>query len=88
MRSLSVPLIGALLVLARPIPVPGQTLRASIQFEPESSAFIQAAADYDTLWKAEGARMLEVMESVTGLTFEEREIKGRRLRGSELLWLR
>ena len=77
MRQLSVRLVGTLLILAWPIAAPGQALRVSIQFEPEtqSSAFIQAAAEYAALWKAEGARMLEVMERVTGVTFAEREIK-------------
>ena len=68
---------GALLILSSPIVAAGQAPGVSIQFEPEtqSSAFIQAAAAYAALWKAEGAKMLEVMERVTGVTFEEREIK-------------
>jgi hypothetical protein len=77
MRHLSIRLIGVVQILAWPIAAAGQAPRVSILFEPETEtrAFIQAAADYAALWKAEGARMLEVMERVTGVTFEEREIK-------------
>jgi hypothetical protein len=54
-----------------------QTARVAIHFEPESptEAFVKAAAEYDALWKAEGVRMVEAMERVTGLRFEERAIK-------------
>ena len=49
----------------------------AIHFEPESptEAFIKAVAEYDTLWKAEGVRMVEEMERITGLPFGERAIK-------------
>ena len=55
----------------------GQAARVAIHFEPQSptEAFVNAAAEYDALWKAESARIVEVMERVTGLPFEERAIK-------------
>src|SRR5262245_25908524 len=54
-----------------------QVPRVAIHFEPQTptEAFVKAAAEYDALWKAEGVRMVEAMERVTGLRFEERAIK-------------
>jgi hypothetical protein len=52
-----------------------QTPRVQIRFEPESPRFDQAAAEYDVLWKAEGSRIIDAMERVAGLPFEEREIR-------------
>jgi hypothetical protein len=51
--------------------------RVAMHFEPQSptAAFIKAAAEYDALWKAEGERMLDAMERITGVTFAERDIK-------------
>ena len=52
-----------------------QAPRVQIRFEPESAQFEQAAAEYDALWKAEGSRIVDAMERVGGLPFEEREIR-------------
>jgi len=54
-----------------------QERRVAIRFEPESptDAFVKAAAEYDAVWKTEGDRIVEAMERITGLRFEEREIK-------------
>lgn len=52
-----------------------QAPRVQIRFEPESAQFEQAAAEYDAVWKAEGPRIVDAMERVTGLPFEEREIR-------------
>ena len=48
-----------------------------MHFEPQAptEAFINAAAEYDALWKAEGERMLDAMERISGITFAERDIK-------------
>jgi hypothetical protein len=69
------PMCLALIVILYTLPV--QSSRVAIEFEPESAteAFIKASADYDAIWKAEGIRTIEAMESVTGITFEERRIK-------------
>jgi hypothetical protein len=70
-------LFCAFWITAASVATQGQTARVAIHFEPQSptEAFIKAAAEYDALWKAEGARMVEAMERITGLPFEEREIK-------------
>src|SRR5262245_41687072 len=52
-----------------------QAPRVQIRFEPESAQFDKAAAEYDALWKAEGSRIIDAMERVAGLPFEEREIR-------------
>jgi hypothetical protein len=71
------PLIGAFWIAAAAVAAQGQAARVAIHFEPQSptEAFVKAAAEYDALWKAEGARMIEAMERVTGVPFEERAIK-------------
>lgn len=55
----------------------GEAARVAIHFEPQTptEAFVKAAAEYDAVWKAESARIVEAMERITGLRFEEREIK-------------
>ena len=69
-------LVGALIVAAS-VTAQGQPGRVAIHFEPESptEAFVKAAGEYDALWKAEGVRMVEAMERISGLPFEERAIK-------------
>jgi hypothetical protein len=47
----------------------------SIRFSPESEPFAEAAKEYQSLWEAEGSRIIAAMEHVSGLTFPEREIK-------------
>jgi hypothetical protein len=70
-------LLGALWIGAASAAAQSQAARVAIHFEPQSptEAFVKAAAEYDALWKAEGPRMVEAMERVTGLPFEEREIR-------------
>jgi hypothetical protein len=41
-----------------------------LEFVPESDAFTDAAAEYRSIWNADGARIVEVMERLTGLEFE------------------
>ena len=53
-----------------------QPAPVQIRFEPESPAFERATAEYDALWKAEGSRIVEAMERVSGLPFAERDIRG------------
>jgi hypothetical protein len=68
---LCVALIGAPSMLA------AQGSRVAVEFEPESATdeFIKASAEYDAIWKAEGARAIGAMERVTGISFEERRVK-------------
>jgi hypothetical protein len=46
-----------------------------IRFSPESESFAEAAREYQSLWEAEGSRIIAAMEHVSGLTFPEREIQ-------------
>jgi hypothetical protein len=78
LRSLPMTMVlaGAFWIAAA-VADPGQIAKVAIHFEPQSSteAFVNATAEYDALWKAEGARMVAAMERIAGLPFEEREIK-------------
>jgi hypothetical protein len=47
----------------------------SIRFSPESESFAEAARAYQSLWEAEGSRIIAAMEHVSRLTFPEREIQ-------------
>jgi hypothetical protein len=70
-------LFGVFLIAVASLAAQSQAARVAIHFEPESptEAFVKAAAEYDTLWKTEGVRMVEAMERITGVPFEERAIK-------------
>jgi hypothetical protein len=70
-------LLCAFWIIASSVTAQDRAAPVAIHFEPESptEAFIKAVAEYDTLWKAEGVRMVEAMERITGLPFEERAIK-------------
>jgi hypothetical protein len=46
-----------------------------IHFSPESEQFAEAAREYQSLWEAEGDRIIEALEHVSGLKFAEREIQ-------------
>lgn len=63
------------LLLALLAPLSSQAQRVSLRFSPESERFMEAARAYQTLWEAEGDRIIEAMESVSGLKFNERDIQ-------------
>lgn len=71
------PAVAVLATLAPVLLTAAQRPRVAMHFEPQAptKAFVTAAAEYDALWKAEGERMLDAMERITGITFEERDIK-------------
>jgi hypothetical protein len=46
-----------------------------ITFTPESPQFEAAASEYAALWTREGERIVNAMESVSGLKFDENEVK-------------
>ena len=52
-----------------------QQPRVSISFTPEQEKFAEATKEYQSIWSAEGNRIIEAMESVSGLKFLEKEIK-------------
>src|SRR5262249_43184869 len=47
----------------------------TINFEPESERFAQATKDYESLWTSEGKRIVETMESWSGLKFDGRDVR-------------
>ena len=54
---------------------PAQDSTVSLTFEPESQRFEQATEEYRKLWASEGKRIIEALESVSGLRFQEREVR-------------
>jgi hypothetical protein len=46
-----------------------------IHFSPESEPFAEAAREYQSLWEAEGSRIIAAMEHASGLKFPEQEIE-------------
>jgi hypothetical protein len=72
-RVLPVLLIASVLVAAcRPAPQTTPTTappRVRITFVPQSDSFAAAARAYDQLWAAEGPRIVEAMERISGLRF-------------------
>ena len=57
-------------------PALAQGTRVTLTFTPESKtpAFETAAADYRSIWEAEGARIIEAMERLTTLRFPQKKI--------------
>ena len=52
-----------------------QEPRVNIRFSPQSEAFGDATREYQAVWAAEGIRVIEVMERVSGLKFLESQIQ-------------
>ncbi len=52
-----------------------QTPRLRITFTPESTRFAPAADEYRRFWEAEGDRITDALEAVSGLHFEENDIQ-------------
>jgi hypothetical protein len=63
----------ALLALAVPSIAQQPALR--LNFTPESEKFNEATKQYQSIWEAEGRRMAEAMEQVSGLKFQETDIQ-------------
>ena len=47
----------------------------TMSFTPESEKYAQATKEYQAIWSGEGKRILGTMESVSGLKFEEQEVR-------------
>ena len=47
----------------------------NIRFSPASEQFAEAAREYQSLWEAEGSRIIEALEHVSGLKFAEQELQ-------------
>lgn len=54
--------------------LPLQDPPIKLNFTPESEKFAEATKLYQDLWQAEGRKMIEAMEAVTGLRFTDKEI--------------
>jgi hypothetical protein len=52
------------------LPALAQAPSLQLDFEAESDAFSDAAAEYRSIWQADGQRIVDVMEGLTGLEFE------------------
>lgn len=63
----------ALIFLALPSIAQQPTLR--LNFTPESERFSEATKQYQSIWDTEGKRMVETMEQVSGLKFQETDIQ-------------
>jgi hypothetical protein len=63
----------ALLALA--VPSIAQRPGLRLTFTPESEKFNEATTQYQSIWEAEGGRMAEAMEQVSGLKFQETDIQ-------------
>ena len=68
--------LAAVLIMAT-APALAQGTRVTLTFTPESktAAFEAAAAEYRSIWEAEGARIIEAMERLTKLRFPQKKIE-------------
>ena len=53
---------------------PAQVQGIKMNFTPESEKFAEATKQYQEIWRNEGGKMIEAMESVSGLKFLETDI--------------
>ena len=61
-----------LILLMSAFPVQDPSIK--MNFTPESERFVEATKRYEEIWKAEGRKMIDAMETVSGLRFLETEI--------------
>jgi hypothetical protein len=64
--------IVTLTLFASLVVIQAPTLK--MNFTPESDKFEEATRQYRDIWKTEGQRMIEAMEAVSGLRFQETEV--------------
>jgi hypothetical protein len=62
-------------LVALTLPSIAQQPTLGLNFTPESERFNEATKQYQSIWSAEGKRMIETMEQVSGLKFQETEIQ-------------
>jgi hypothetical protein len=46
-----------------------------LNFSPESEKYAEATAEYQAIWKSEGKKIVEAMESVSGLKFTDKDVQ-------------
>lgn len=68
-------LLLSILTLVLTIIPPASGTKVNISFSPESEKFVEATREYQSIWGSEGSKMIEAMESVSGLKFQETDIK-------------
>jgi hypothetical protein len=68
------------LLIATMAVAPAPSLR--VAFVPESPQFEAAATEYTNLWAREGERIVQAMESASGLKFEDSDVKAIVFEGS------
>jgi len=62
-------------VLTLPLSAVAQVPKVKLVFTPEAEKFTAATKEYQELWQAEGDRIIEAIEQMTGFKFVESEIK-------------
>ena len=67
-------LCGIALWISLPV-VGAQQPRVNVTFSPESARFNEAVKQYQAIWDAEGERIVETMERISGLEFTTTEIQ-------------
>ena len=66
--------IPAILILVCASFTFAQETKLKLNFSPESEEYAKATAEYQALWNSEGKKIIETIESVSGLKFNEKEI--------------
>ncbi len=66
-------LIALIMLLALPSIAQQPTLR--LNFTPESERFSEATKQYRSIWDTDGKRIVETMEQVSGLKFQETDVQ-------------
>jgi hypothetical protein len=61
--------------LAITILASAQDLGVTLHFSPASERFAEATQEYQRIWLAEGKKIIEAMETVSGLKFLEKDIQ-------------
>jgi hypothetical protein len=64
----------AIIILALAFPTLGQNL-VNLTFTPESDKYVQATKQYQAIWSNEGKKIIEAMESVSGIKFKEKDVQ-------------
>ena len=64
-----------MILLLPPTYLHTQAPSIKMTFTPESEKYVEATKQYEEIWKAEGKKMIEAMERVSGLNFSETDIR-------------
>jgi hypothetical protein len=67
--------ISALLLLTLTSSTFAQQPTLRLNFSPESEKYTQATSEYQAIWNSEGKKIVDAMESVSGLKFTDKEVQ-------------